>query len=141
MQQHGRQTMNDVEQHYRLRRLEVVSDLGEARVHVGISEDMMHREAITTGAEPLAAAFAAIESLVEWRIELEEVSIRSMTPGIYTVGEVRARVNGERFTGCGVAPDIVNAGVQAYLHVLNKAVHARELEAAALEQASYLWGV
>ena len=133
--------MSDVEQHYRLRRLEVVSRVGGARVHVGISEDSMHREAVTTGAEPLAAAFAAIESLVEWRIELEEVNIRSMTPGIYTVGEVRARVNGERFTGRGAAPDIVNAGVHAYLQVLNQAVHARELEAEALERASYLWGV
>jgi hypothetical protein len=59
------------------------------------------------------------------------------------VGEttLRATIDGKTFTGTGAAPDIVNGAVRAYLNALNKAAHARTLEAQALEQASYVWGV
>ena len=38
-------------------------------------------------------------------------------------------------------PDVADGAVRAYLHALNKATHAKDLEARALEKASYLWGV
>ena len=81
--------------------------------------------------------------MVEHRIELEDLTVRSVTPGVDAVGEValRARVDGKTFTGRGASTDIVYSAVRAYLQVLDKAAHARELEAAALERASYLLGV
>ena len=54
---------------------------------------------------------------------------------------MRVRIDDKSFTGRGASPDIVNGAVRAYLHALNKAAHANALEAAALERASYLWGV
>ena len=69
--------------------------------------------------------------------------MQSITPGRDSVGEVivHARIDGKSFTGRGASPDIVNGAVRAYIHALNKAAHATHLEAAALERASYLWGV
>ena len=43
--------------------------------------------------------------------------------------------------GRGASRDIVNASARGYIQALNKAAHARTLEAEALEHASYLWGV
>lgn len=54
---------------------------------------------------------------------------------------IRARIEGKTFTGRGASTDVVDAAARAYLHALNKAAQARELEAKALEEASYLWGV
>ena len=71
------------------------------------------------------------------------LSILAVTPGRDAVGEVslRVKVEGRTFTGRGASPDVVDGAVRAYLHALNKAAHAKVLEARALEQASYLWGV
>jgi 2-isopropylmalate synthase len=77
------------------------------------------------------------------RIELHELSIDAITPGGDAVGEasLQASIDGKTFTGRAASPDIVNASVRAYLNALNKASHARTLEAAALERASTVWGV
>ena len=67
----------------------------------------------------------------------------AVTPGRDAVGEVtlRALIDGKSFTGRGASPDVIDGAVRAYLHALNKAAAAKELEAKALEQSSYLWGV
>jgi hypothetical protein len=72
-----------------------------------------------------------------------DMTLHSVSAGSDAVGGVAlvVKVDGRTFTGRGASPDIVNAAVRAYLHVLNKADYARGLEAAALERASYLWGV
>ncbi len=54
---------------------------------------------------------------------------------------LQAMIDGKSFTGHAAAPDVVNASVRAYINALNKAAHARNLEAEALERASYAWGV
>jgi 2-isopropylmalate synthase len=138
---HG--TMEDVPQEWRLRGLDVVCGSGNSSARVRVAHWETEREAAALGDGPLAAAFAAIDSLVDFRIELQELSIQAVTPGGDAVGEVslQARIDGKTFRGRGASPDIVNAGVRAYLHALNKAAHARELEAQALERASYSWGV
>jgi 2-isopropylmalate synthase len=139
---HG--TMEDVPQAYRLRELEVVCGKLEARARVRISDaDGREAEARATGDGPLAAAFAAVDSMVERRMALEDLTIHAATPGRDAVGEValRVRIDGKTFTGRGGSTDVVDAAVRAYLHALNKAAHARELEAKALEEASYVWGV
>jgi len=101
------------------------------------------RTASGEGDGPIAAAFEAINSLLEWSVELEDFSIRANTPGRDAVGEVtlQAKVDGKTFTGRGASTDVVDAAVRAYLNAMNKAAHARVLEAQALEQAGDLWGV
>src|SRR5690606_41665716 len=101
------------------------------------------RWAGAAGAGPVAAAFSAIGRVTGIPTEPEALALRSATPGRDAVGEVsiRARIEGKSFTGRGASTDVVDAAARAYLHALNKAAHARELEAKALEEASYLWGV
>ena len=140
--QHG--TMEDAPHVHHLRVLEVACGKRRAEARVRIANGGgREREATAEGDGPLAAAFAAVDALVEHRIELEDLAIHAATPGRDAVGEVslRARIDGKTFTGRAASTDIVDAGVRAYLHALDKAVHARELEARALEASSYLWGV
>jgi 2-isopropylmalate synthase len=138
---HG--VMDDVPQAYRLRALEVVCGGPEARAHIVIESDGRECRAFAAGDGPIAASFAAIDSLVDHRVELEDLTIQAISAGEDAVGEVtvRASVDGRTFTGRGASPDVVNGAVRAYLHALSKAAHARELEARALERESYLWGV
>ena len=140
---HG--TMEDVPQTFKLQTLEVLCGKRQAVAEVGLVEaNVGERSARMSGDGPIAAAFAAIDSLVpDYRLELEELAILSATPGQDAVGEVtvRVKVNDRTFTGRGGSPDIVDGAVRAYLHALNKAASARALEAQHLEKASYLWGV
>ena len=86
--------------------------------------------------------FAAADTLHNFKVVLEDFKIRAATPGRDAVGEVtiRARVDGQTFTGRGGSTDVVLASTQAYVHVLNKAVQARELEARHFAARSD-WGV
>jgi 2-isopropylmalate synthase len=78
------------------------------------------------GDGPLAAAFAAVDMLIPFQPELEDLTMQANTPGRDAVGEVnlRLKVEGKTFTGRGASPDVVDGAVRAYLHALNKAVHA-----------------
>jgi 2-isopropylmalate synthase len=139
---HG--TMEDAPQRYRLRKLQVTCGEAEAEAHVGLEIEGTLHESSAEGDGPLAAAFAAVNAMAyEHTIELHELSIEAITPGGDAVGEasLRATIDGKTFTGTAAAPDIVNAAVRAYLVALNKAAHARSLEAVALQQASDVWGV
>ena len=140
--QHG--TMEDAPRTHRLRGLEVRCGEKRSRAVVRLAiGGAREREAEAEGDGPLAAAFAAVDSLVEFRTELENLEVHSATPGRDAVGEVslRLKVDGRTFTGRGASTDIVDAAVRAYLIALDKGAHARALEAKHLEAASYLWGV
>jgi len=137
-------TMEDAPHVHRLRVLDVACGKRRAEARVRITTGSgAEVEATADGDGPLAAAFAAVDALVEHRVELEELSIHSATPGRDAVGEVslRLRVDGKTFTGRAASTDVVDAGVRAYLHALDKAEHARALEEKALLESSYLWGV
>jgi 2-isopropylmalate synthase len=135
--------MDDVPHYYRLRDLEVVCGTGKAHARIRVVRGDHETEAIAYGDGPIAAVFTAIASTVDHQVELEDLAIHAVTPGADAVGEVvvRARVDGKTFTGRGASPDIVNGAARAYLQAVNKAAHARDLEAASLERQSYLWGV
>ncbi|HET7273758.1 MAG TPA: 2-isopropylmalate synthase [Longimicrobiaceae bacterium] len=136
---------DDVPDTYKVKELEVSCGKRQAQARVGLSEeDGPTRSASALGDGPIAAAFAAIDSLVPHHsMELEELQVLSATPGQDAVGEVvvRVRIDGRTFTGRGASPDIIAGAVRAYVHALNKAASARTLEAQHLEKASYLWGV
>lgn len=138
---HG--TIEDAPPVYKLRELEVVCGKRESEARVRVAENGFEQSAEGRGDGPIAAAFAAIDKLHDYECELDELEIRAATPGSDAVGEVslRARVGGKTFTGRGASTDVIDAAVRAYLHMLNKAAHARELEAKVLAEASYLWGV
>ena len=140
---HG--TMEDVPETYRLHDLKVIcGKMPNAEATVGISENGGAAHVVTAiGDGPLAAAFAAIDQLVPYRLELEELQVIASTPGSDAVGEVtlRLKINGTTFTGRGASPDVVVGAVRAYIHAINKAAAARALEARAMEKSNYMWGV
>ncbi|MCI0432698.1 MAG: 2-isopropylmalate synthase [Gemmatimonadetes bacterium] len=139
---HG--VMEDVPLAYHLESLEILCGTrrSEARTRVGFAEHC-EREATATGDGPIAAAFAAIDAAVGVQTRLDELTIRAATPGRDAVGEVALHVTieGRSFRGRGASTDVVDAAARAYLHALNKAEHARSLEARALAEAGDLWGV
>jgi 2-isopropylmalate synthase len=139
---HG--AMADVPPHFRLRELEVLCGTRRAHARVRLAVEERDYVAEAEGDGPVAAAVAAINSIARgYRIELQEMTIQAITPGGDAVGDasVRAEIDGKMFTGRGAAPDIVNAAARAYVHALNKAAAAREVESVMLARASYLWGV
>ncbi|MBX6365162.1 MAG: 2-isopropylmalate synthase [Gemmatimonadetes bacterium] len=138
---HG--TMESAPQRYRLRQLEVVCGTRQAAARVELTVDGREVASVAEGDGPLAAVFASIDAVADHDVELQELTIAAITPGGDAVGEVtlQARIDAKTFTGAGAATDIVTAAARAYLQALNKASHARTLEAAELERASYLWGV
>jgi 2-isopropylmalate synthase len=105
--------------------------------------DGQAREASGKGDGPIAAAFSAIDELIDATVEIVDFEIISATPGRDAVGEVNlhARINGKTFAGGGASTDVVDAAARAYINVLNKAEQAKALESMNLEKESYLWGV
>lgn len=140
---HG--AMRDIPDTFALERMRV--ECGGAWSHATL---LLRREGEGTietsgkGDGPIAAAFDAVNSIIGWEIDLEDLTIRAATPGRDAVGEVslRARVAGRTFTGTGASTDVVDAAVRAYLHALNKAAHAETMEEEQAEQkAAGLRGV
>jgi len=139
---HG--TMEDVPERFKLETLDVVCGKRRAEATVKLEDNgVFTKVAVRTGDGPLAAAFAAVDVLLPFQAELDDLTIQSNAGGRDAVGEVnlRVKVDGKSFTGRGASPDVVDGAVRAYLHAMNKASHALALEAAANEQVSYLWGV
>lgn len=138
---HG--VMEDVPETYRISELEVTcgGDVSHATLTT-VDQDGVPRLAKGEGDGPIAAVFAAAEQLHDFKVVLEELEIHSATPGRDAVGEVtiRARADGQTFTGRGGATDVVLASAQAYIHVVNKAEQARALEARHFAAQSD-WGV
>jgi 2-isopropylmalate synthase len=139
---HG--AMDDVPDHFRLEELEVHCGGTWSTARVVVRElGGAPREASGRGDGPVAATFSAIGQFVDKEVELEDLTIRAATPGRDAVGEVtlRLRVAGRSFTGRGASTDVVDAAARAFIHGLNKAAQAVDLEARALAQSGELWGV
>lgn len=114
--------------------------------HAQVVLKLKDREPITadaTGDGPIAAAFAAVNKVVGWEVELQDLTIHASTPGRDAVGEVtlQASVEGRTVTGRGASTDVVDAAVRAYLHALNKAAHTQRIEEDALQRQAELKGV
>ena len=89
-------------------------------------EEVVVRSA--TGDGPVAAAYVAIDLITGLQGNLADYTIHSITQGADAVGEVFVHVDfdGHKFTGRAASTDVVDASARAYLHAVNKALHARE---------------
>jgi 2-isopropylmalate synthase len=100
------------------------------------------RSARGTGDGPIAAAFTAVSEILGRHVEVLSLTLRSVTPGRDSVGQVflQAKIDGKSLSGHGASTDIVEASARALVHALNKARYAEKLEDSSLNSV-YLWGV
>jgi 2-isopropylmalate synthase len=137
------ESFHDAPEEYQLSHLRVVCGSITPTAEVRMTGPWAgERSARGTGDGPIAAAFTAISEILGRQIEVLSLSLRSLTPGRDSVGQVflQAKVDGKSLTGNGASTDIVEASARALIHALNKAHHADRLEATELN-AIYLWGV
>ena len=125
------EVMEDVPEVHKLVALDVHCGGAVSTATVSVESDGQTHVGEGTGDGPIAAAFAAIDSVLDTHIVLERFSIRAATPGRDAVGEVsiQALVGGHAFTGRGAHTDVVRASAEAFLHAVNKAAAAKVLEA------------
>jgi 2-isopropylmalate synthase len=99
---------------------------GKAEAAVIVDVDGREREATGSGNGQIDALYKAIDSVVRIENELESYHIDAVTPGEDAQGAVlvRIRVDGSIFSGHGVATDIVESSIRAYLTALNRAAVA-----------------
>lgn len=136
---HG--TMEDVPTRYKLQTLDVVCGKRQAEARVKLLDNGTETEiSVAIGDGPLAAAFAAVDALLAYKPELEDLTMQANTPGRDAVAEInlRLKLEGKTFTGRGASPDVVDGAVRAYLHAVNKAAYALTLGAKATEQPNLL---
>jgi 2-isopropylmalate synthase len=138
---HG--TFHDAPEEYQLTHLRVVCGSVTPTAEVRMTGPWSgERLAHGTGDGPIAAAFAAISEIIGHQVEVLNLTLRSLTPGRDSVGQVflQAKIDGKSLSGHGASTDIVEASARALLLALNKARHADRLEASSLNSV-YLWGV
>jgi 2-isopropylmalate synthase len=102
---------------------------GRAEAWVKLNVGDVEREASAGGNGQIDALFGAIDRLIGRECELEAFHVDAVTPGEDAQGAVSVRVKyGDQvYNGRGVATDIVEASVRAYLMAVNRAAAAAEV--------------
>lgn len=87
---------------------------------IGPDNQIMEDAALGTG--PVDAVYKAINRLINVPNSLTEFTIRSITEGIDSIGEVLIRIesDGVTYTGRGADTDIIVASAKAYMNALNR---------------------
>jgi 2-isopropylmalate synthase len=100
---------------------------GAASASVVIERDGVEFAGDAEGNGPVNALFQAIDSVVQSNNELTYYHVEAITPGEDAQGQVhiRIKVDGEIFTGHGLATDIVEASARAYLAALSQFTERR----------------
>jgi len=110
------------EERFKLVLLEATARTGETpEARIVLTIDGQEREATSTGAGPVDAAFKAIEMLAESHSTLQLYSVNAITAGTDSQGEVTVRLEkgGRIVNGHGADVDIITASAKAYLNALN----------------------
>ncbi|MBL8979840.1 MAG: 2-isopropylmalate synthase [Gemmatimonadetes bacterium] len=137
------ESFHDAPEEYHLTHLRIVCGSGLAEADVRMTGPWTGERAARAGGDgPIAAAFAAISEILERPVEVSNLSVRSVTPGRDSVGQVflQCRIGGKTLSGQGASTDIVEASARALVHALNKERHAERLEATAYDSTQH-WGV
>ena len=80
-----------------------------------------------TGDGPVDAMYRAIERLTGIVGKLTEYSLKSVSIGHDTVGEVFVRVefDGVQYNGRAVSTDVITGSARAYIEAMNRALNVR----------------
>lgn len=78
-------------------------------------------EEVAMGSGPIEASFNAINKMLNLHVSVENFSVSAVTENVDAQGEceLRVRHNQKVYLGRGVAQDIIEASVRAYVHALN----------------------
>jgi 2-isopropylmalate synthase len=137
------ESFHDAPEEFQLTHLRVVCGSVTATAEVRMTGTWAgERSARGTGDGPIAAAFSAVSEILGRHLEVLSLTLRSVTPGRDSVGQVflQAKIDGKSLSGHSASTDIVEASARALVHALNKARHAEKLEDSSLNSV-YLWGV
>jgi 2-isopropylmalate synthase len=137
------ESFHDAPEEFQLSHLRVVCGSVTATAEVRMTGPWAgERSARGTGDGPIAAAFAAVSDILGRHLEVLSLTLRSVTPGRDSVGQVflQAKIDGKSLSGHSASTDIVEASARALVHALNKARYAERLEDSSLNSV-YLWGV
>lgn len=137
------ESFHDAPEEYHVTHLRVLCGSVNAEADVRMTGPWAgERAARGKGDGPIAAGFAAISEILDRPVEVITLSLRSVTPGRDSVGQVflQCRIGGKSLSGQGASTDIVEASARALVHALNKERHAERLEATAYN-STQPWGV
>ncbi len=78
-------------------------------------------EEVAMGSGPIEASFNAINKMLNLHVTVENFSVSAVTSNVDAQGEcdLRIRHNQRVYLGRGVAQDIIEAAIRAYVHALN----------------------
>lgn len=78
-------------------------------------------EEVAMGNGPIEASFNAINKMLNLHVTVENFSVSAVTSNVDAQGEcdLRVRHNQKVYLGRGVAQDIIEAAIRAYVHALN----------------------
>jgi 2-isopropylmalate synthase len=137
------ESFHDAPEEFQLTHLRVVCGSVTATAEVRMTGPWSgERSARGTGDGPISAAFTAVSEILGRPVEVLSLTLRSVTPGRDSVGQVflQAKIDGKSLSGHSASTDIVEASARALVHALNKARYAERLEDSSLNSV-YLWGV
>ena len=91
-----------------------------------VGPDGSTQEDAAIGTGPVDAIYKAINRVMHVQNELTEFSVKAVTEGIDAQGEVTIRIeaDGAAYTGRAADTDILVASARAYVHALNRYLHA-----------------
>ncbi len=78
-------------------------------------------EEVAMGSGPIEASFNAINKMLNLHVTVENFAVSAVTANVDAQGEceLRVRHNQKVYLGRGVAQDIIEAAIRAYVHALN----------------------
>jgi 2-isopropylmalate synthase len=120
--------LREIPETYKLRSVEAMAGTSKTSwATVALERDGQMVSHAKQAGGPVAAVYEAIDFLTGMRGRLSDYSVHSVTRGIDAVGEVFVHVefDDKTFTGRAASTDIIEASARAYLHAVNKAIHAR----------------
>lgn len=122
--------LHNIPEFYHLEYLHASSGSGTiptATVRIEIGDEI--KQEASCGDGPVDATYKAINRIVDAHIQLIDYSIKAVSSGAGTIGEVTIKIrdNGEIIIGRGASTDIIEASAKAYIDGLNKLVFRRNL--------------
>jgi 2-isopropylmalate synthase len=115
--------LEPVNQHYKLDNFVINSGSKiTATATISLQVDDKIIEQVSGGDGPIDAAYKAVNTIINKKIELDDYSIHAATEGEDALGEVivKLSMDDKKTVGRGVSTDIIEASILAYLNGVNK---------------------